>query len=93
MVMVLNLEKERWRISLLGLPNNYHRLGGFPDGTSGKDIACKCRRHGDMGFILGQEDPLEQETTSHSNIFARKIPWTEKTGRLSPTGLKTVKHD
>ena len=31
---------------------------------------------------LGQEDPLEKETVTHSSILAWRIPWTEKTGRL-----------
>ena len=26
---------------------------------------------------LGQEDPLERETATHSNILAWEIPWTE----------------
>ena len=37
-VMALNLEKGRWCISLLGLPNKYHRLGGFPDGAAVKNL-------------------------------------------------------
>ena len=31
---------------------------------------------------LSQEDPLEKEMTTHSSIFASRIPWTEETGRL-----------
>ena len=31
---------------------------------------------------LGQEDPLEEEMTTHSSIFAWKIPWTEEPGGL-----------
>ena len=31
---------------------------------------------------LGQEDPLEKEMATHSNIFAWEIPWTEETGGL-----------
>ena len=31
---------------------------------------------------LGQEDPLEKETATHSSIFAWEIPWTEE-----PDGL------
>ena len=27
---------------------------------------------------LGQEDPLEKEMATHSNIFAWEIPWTEE---------------
>ena len=34
-----------------------------------------------VGF-LGQEDPVEEEMTTHSSIIAWKIPWTEKPGRL-----------
>ena len=31
---------------------------------------------------LGQEDPLEKETATHSSTLAWKIPWTEKPDRL-----------
>ena len=31
---------------------------------------------------LGQEDPLEKETATHSSILAWKIPWKEKPGGL-----------
>ena len=31
---------------------------------------------------VGQEDPLEKETATHSSILAWKIPLTEKPGRL-----------
>ena len=33
---------------------------------------------------LGQEDPLEEEMATHSNILAWKIPWTEEPGSYSP---------
>ena len=29
---------------------------------------------------LGQEDPLEEEMTTHSSIIAWRIPWTEESG-------------
>ena len=35
-------------------------------------------------LFLGQEDPLEKEMTTHSNILAWQIPWTEEPGRLKP---------
>ena len=31
---------------------------------------------------LDVEDPLEKEVATHSNIFARRIPWTEEPGGL-----------
>ena len=41
---------------------------------------------------LGQEDPLEKEMATHSNILAWKIPWMEP-GRLQSKGSKRVGHD
>ena len=38
---------------------------------------------------LSQEDPLEKEMATHSNILVWKIPWTEEPdGLYSPWGLK-----
>ena len=31
---------------------------------------------------LGQEDPMEKEMTTHSNILAWEIPWIEEPGGL-----------
>ena len=32
--------------------------------------------------FLGQEDPLEKEIATRSNILAWRIPWTEEPGEL-----------
>ena len=42
---------------------------------------------------LGQEDALEETTTTHSSILAWKIPWTEEPGGLQSMGLQLVGHD
>ena len=39
-------------------------------------------------WSLGLEDPLEKELSTHSSIFAWKIPWTEEPGRLQSIGLQ-----
>ena len=39
---------------------------------------------------LGQEDPLEKEMATHSNILAWRIPWTEEPGRVQSMGLQRV---
>ena len=39
---------------------------------------------------LGWEDPLEKEITTHSNILAWRIPWTEELGRLQSMGLQEL---
>ena len=39
---------------------------------------------------LVQEDPLEKEMATHSNILAWKIPWTEEPGRPESLGSQRV---
>ena len=45
----------------------------------------------DVGRSLGQEDPLEKEMATHSNILAGKIPWAEEPGGLQSMGFR-VRH-
>ena len=45
-----------------------------------------------VGF-LGQEDPLEDEMTTHSTILAWTILQTEEPGGLQSIGLPTVQVD
>ena len=51
----------------------------------------------EMGEIqvqsLDQEDPLEEETATHSSITAWRIPWTEQSDGPQPTGSQRVGHD
>ena len=47
----------------------------------------------DMVLSLGQEDPLEEEMTTHSIILAWKIQWTEEPGRLQSMGSQRVQHN
>ena len=39
--------------------------------------------------FLGEENPLEKETATHSGILAWRVPWTEEPG-YSPWGSQTV---
>ena len=43
-----------------------------------------------QGQSLGGEDPLEEETATHSSILAREIAWTEKPGRLQSMGSQEI---
>ena len=40
-------------------------------------------------WSLGQEDPLEKEMATHSNILAWEIPWTEEPGELHSMGSQS----
>ena len=42
---------------------------------------------------LGQEDPLEEGLTTHSNILAWRIPWTEEPVGLQSVGSHRVRHN
>ena len=44
-------------------------------------------------WSLGREDPLKQQTATHSSILAWRIPWTGEPGRLQSIGSQTVGHD
>ena len=37
---------------------------------------------------LGREDPLEEETATHSSVLAWRIPWTEEPGKLQSMGSR-----
>ena len=37
---------------------------------------------------LGEEDPLEEEMSTHSSILAWKIPWIEEPGGLQSMGTQ-----
>ena len=40
---------------------------------------------------LGQEDPLEKGTATHSSILAWRIPWTVEPGGLQSMGSQNVR--
>ena len=42
---------------------------------------------------LGQEDPLEEEMTTHSSILAWRVPWMEEPDGLQFMGLQRAGHD
>ena len=63
---------------------------GFPGGSDSKESACNA---GDMVWSMDQEDPLEKEMATHSNILAWRIPRTEEPGGLQSMGSQRVRHD
>ena len=55
-----------------------------------KNLPANGEDAGDLGLILGQEDPLEEEMATHFSILAWRIPWTEESGRLQSLGLQSL---
>ena len=67
---------------------------GFPGGASGKESACRCRRHKSRGVrSTGGEDPTEEGIATHSSILAWRIPWVEEPGGLQSIGSQKVRLD
>ena len=62
----------------------------FSGGSDGKSSGYKV---GDPGSIPGLGRPSEEGMATHSSTLARKISWTEETGRLKFMGLQRVEHD
>ena len=44
-------------------------------------------------WSLGQEDPLEEGTATHSSILAWRIPWLEEPGEQQSIASQRVVHD
>ena len=64
--------------------------GGFPVYSSGNESACNA---GDLDSIPAWEDPLEKDVATYSRIFAWRILWTEKPGRLEYIWSHRVGHN
>ena len=80
---------ERWETCWL-----VKQSEGSPGSASDKEPACQCRRHKrcELDSWVGKI-PLEEGTTTHSNITAWRIPWTEEHGGLQSIGSQRVGHD
>ena len=55
-----------------------------------KNLPASAGGAGDL-WIMGQEDPLEEEMATHSSSLAWRIPWTEEPDGLQFRGLQRVK--
>ena len=64
------------RIGHSGWITTTNSLKGFPGDSMVKNLSMQETRL----QLLGQEDPLEEETATHSSIHAWRIPWTEEPG-------------
>ena len=60
---------------------------GFPGSSIVKNPSAKQET---WVQSLDQEDTLEKEMATHSNILTWEIPWTEDPGGLESLGLQNV---
>ena len=67
---------------------------GFPDGVSGKEPSCQCRRHKRCRFDPWVRKILWRRAWQPTPVFLPwRIPWTEEPGELLSKGLQRVRHD
>ena len=62
---------------------------GFPDRTVDKESNCDEGDKEIRGQSLGQVDPLEEETSTHSSMLAWGTLWTEEPGGLQSIELQS----
>ena len=62
------------------------RFWGFPGGSVVKNSPANAEMQEMQIQSLGQEDPLEKEMATHSNILAWEISWTEEPSSLQSMG-------
>ena len=61
---------------------------GFPGGSVVKTVSASVGDIEMQASSLGQEDLLEEDISTHSNVLAWKIPRTEDPGGLQTMGYK-----
>ena len=66
------------------------QTGGFAGSASSKESTCRCRRYRRLGWSLGQEDPLAEETVTHSSILPEKFCGEWNLVGYSPWGHKEL---
>ena len=65
-------------------------LLGFPGSSEVKNLPAVQETE---VLSLGPADPLDEGMTTHSNILAWEIPWTDESGRLQSLRSQRVGHD
>ena len=68
----------------------YNVVLGFPGGSVAKNLPANA---GDSGWIPGLRRSPGEGNTTHSSIFAWKIPGMEEPGRLQSVGSLRVGHN
>ena len=66
---------------------------GFPSGLAVKCPPAVQESQEVQVRSLGQEDPPEAGTATHSSILAWRMPWTEEPGRLQSIWSQRVSHN
>ena len=54
-------------------------IEGFPGSSAGKESACNA---GDLGSIMGWEDPLEKGKATHSSILENSTDYSMGSQRI-----------
>ena len=58
-----------------------------------KNLPANAVAVSDVGWILDQEDPLEEGMATHPSNLAWTIPWTKEPGGLQSMGSERVRYD
>ena len=90
---VSGVSQSRTQLKQLSSSSYIHAYGAFPSGSVVKILPAMQEPQETQVWSLSQEDSLEKEMATCSNILAWRIPWTEEPdGLYSPWGHR-VRHD
>ena len=67
---------------------NWTKLKSDLKGSSGSVVKNPPAMQETQVWHLGQENPLQKETATHSSILAWESPWTEESGELQFMGVQ-----
>ena len=69
-------------------------MAGFPDGASGKEPACQCRRckRHEFNPFAGKIPWRRAQQPIPVFLPGGRIPWTEEPGVLESIGSQRVRH-
>ena len=65
------------------------QYGSFPGGAAVKNLSAMQEMQETWIQSPSQENPLEEETATHSSILAWESPWTQEPGRLQSMGSQS----
>jgi len=78
---------------LIQWTNTKHYGMRFLDGSADKESTCSEGDTGDACSICGLWRSPGEEMTTHCDILAWKISWTEESGGLQSMGSQRLRHD
>ena len=99
--LLVRLSETKWEsfflfnlfLSLPQIPQTSRENLGFPGGATGKEPACRCRRHKRHGFDPWVGSIPRRRAWQPTPVFLPGESYRQEPGRLQSMGSHRVRHD